>query len=62
MGYRIKERRDELRLTQEELAKKSGVSRATIVKLESGAECNVTTSTLLSLAKAMDTTVELLFF
>ena len=49
-------------MSQDELSKKSGVSRGTIVKLESDGETNATTSTLLKLAKALGTTVENLFF
>ena len=62
MGYRIKDRREELRMSQEELSRLSGVSRGTIVKLENDVETNATTSTLRKLAKALNTTVENLFF
>jgi putative transcriptional regulator len=62
MGYKIKEKREELKMTQEELALKSGVSRGTICALESEEERNVTTTTLCKLAKALGTTVEQLFF
>ena len=36
MGYRIKEVREEKRMTQEELSAKSGISRTTISGLENG--------------------------
>ena len=36
MGFKIKEVRKSLKMSQEELAEKSGVSRGTIVALESG--------------------------
>jgi len=62
MGYRIKERREALKMSQEELSEKSGVSRGTIVKLEKEEKPNTTAGTLLKLAKALDTTVEKLFF
>ena len=62
MGYKIKEAREEKRLTQEELAEKSGVSRPTIVALESGKAEDVKISTLQKLAAAMDMTVQELFF
>lgn len=62
MGYRIKELREEKGLTQEALAAKSGVSRATIWALETGNERTTTTKTLLKLAAALDTTVDALFF
>lgn len=62
MGYKIKEAREERRLTQEELAKKSGVSRPTIVALESGKTEDVKISTLQKLAAALDMTVQDIFF
>lgn len=61
MGFRIKERREELRMTQEELAVKSGVSRQTISSLETGKYENVLTSTLSAIASALDTTVDKIF-
>lgn len=36
MGYRIRELREAMKMTQEELADKSGVSRGTISALENG--------------------------
>lgn len=62
MGYKIKEKREELKMTQEELAAESGVSRGTIIALENDEDKNVTTTTLCKLAKALGTTVEQLFF
>lgn len=62
MGYKIKEVREEKRMTQEELAKKSGVSRSTIVGIEKGTISDVKMSTLQKLASAMDTTVQAIFF
>ena len=61
MGYRIKERREELRMTQEELAKKSGISRQTISSIETGKCENVLVGTLVSIANALDTTVDKIF-
>ena len=46
MGYKIKEMREDLRMTQEELATKSGVSRGTIIALENDEDKNGTTTTL----------------
>lgn len=54
--------RESKNLTQEELAEMSGVSRGTIVALESGKETNTTTQTLVKLANAMETTVDQIFF
>lgn len=62
MGYKVKEAREEKRMTQEELSKKSGVSRTTIVAIESGEKIDVKASTLIKLANALDTTVAEIFF
>lgn len=61
MGYRVKELRESLHLTQEELAAKSGVSRITIALIESGTTKNASSKTLLKLAKALETTIDCLF-
>lgn len=62
MGYRIKELRIEKKMSQEELAEKSNVSRTTISNLENGSDRTVLTSTLQRIASALDTTVDKLFF
>lgn len=62
MGYRIKELREARNMTQEDLSSKSGVSRGTICALEKGAARTTTTKTLLKLARALETTVDNLFF
>lgn len=62
MGYNIKEMREKAGLTQEQLAKKAGVSRVTIAMLETKDDFNTTTKTLLKIADALDTTVDALFF
>ncbi len=62
MGYKIRERREALRLSQEELSKKSGISRQTISAIETDTDRNVSTKTLKSLADALETTVAALFF
>lgn len=62
MGYKIKEYREKLKMTQEELAEKSGVSRGTISALENGSNKVTTSRTLVKLAMALDTTVDCLFF
>ena len=61
MGYKIKERREELRMSQEELSEKSGVNRTTISAIETGKACQVMTGTLVALAKALNTTVDKIF-
>lgn len=48
-------------ITQDELAKKSGVSRATISYLESGAATDAAVSTLTKLASALGISVRELF-
>lgn len=62
MGYKIKEKRKEKKMTQEELAAKSGVSRATISGLENGTVRATSSKTLVKLARALDTTVDQIFF
>ena len=62
MGYRIREKRKELKMSQEELAEKSGVSRVTISGLENGTVRATTSTTLLKLARALETTVDQIFF
>ena len=57
MPYRIREARVEMNMSQEELAEKSGVSRATISKLEQGELASTKVDTLVKLAKALKRTV-----
>lgn len=62
MGFRIKELREEKKMTQEELEKKSGVSRQTISAIENG-KCKFSTSkTLMALAKALEVPLDSIFF
>lgn len=53
MRYRIKQLRESAGLTQEDLAKRSGVSRAIISGLESGKITVTTTKTLGKIADAL---------
>ena len=62
MGFKIKELREAMRMTQEELAQKSGVSRQTISSIETGKADNVLVSTLAAIAVALDTTVDKIFY
>lgn len=62
MGFKIKEVREKVGMTQEELSKASGVSRVTIVGLEDGTERTTTTKTLVKIAKALGVTVDQIFF
>lgn len=61
MGSSIADARKRCGMSQEALSKKSGVSRATIARLESGEDFDVLASTVLKLAEALDTTVDALF-
>ena len=47
MGYKIRELREAKKMTQGELADKSGVSRGTISALENGSMRNTTSKTFL---------------
>ncbi len=60
MNTRIKELRARYNLTQEELAKKVGVRRETIVFLERG-KYNPSLKLAHDVAKVLDTTIEALF-
>ena len=61
MGYRLKEVHEEKRLTQEELAAKSGVFRQTIVAIETDPTYNTTFNTLVKLSDALETPIDSLF-
>ncbi len=60
MKTKIKELRARYSLTQEQLAKKVGVRRETIVFLEKG-QYNPTLKLAAKVARALDTTIEELF-
>ncbi len=61
MGYRIREIREMKGMSQSELAEKTGITRATIWRLETGAEETTTTKTLLKIAEALGVSVGELF-
>ena len=46
MENKVKEKRLELKLTQEELAKEAGISRNVIIQIENGHDLNLTKSTM----------------
>lgn len=54
MGIRIKNRRKEIGMTQEELGKIIGVTKATINKYETGIVINMKRPTVEKIAKALD--------
>lgn len=62
MPFKIKEARKEKGFTQEELAKRANVSRATIIGLENGTITVTTTETLTKVAGALDKKSERYFF
>lgn len=62
MGERIKARRSELGLSQEELAKRAGVSRVQISNLERGESKNIQSKTALAIANALNTTAAWILF
>ena len=62
MGYKVKQARELARMTQEELAKQSGIGREIISAIENDPERETTTRTLVKLADALGTTVEEIFF
>ena len=57
----MKKRRQELKITQEELAEKSGVSRGTISLMENGLVVNSKFETISKLAKALESKIEDIF-
>lgn len=61
MENKVKEKRLELKLTQEELAKEAGISRNVIIQIENGHDLNLTKSTMQSIAKALNSTVTQFF-
>lgn len=61
MAYKIKEIREKKRMSQAELAEMSGVSRATIIRVESADNVVINTKTLEKLASALGVSVRTLF-
>ena len=54
----IKRLRKQLKLSQEELAKKAGITYSTLIKIESGKNDNPTIKTLLKIAKALNVKID----
>ena len=61
MEYKIKEIREKRKLSQAELARLSGVSRPTIIRLESSTDVVVNSKTLEQLANALGVSIKSLF-
>jgi DNA-binding XRE family transcriptional regulator len=62
MNNNIRKIRNELNITQEELAKKAKLSRYLILKLEKGEDVNITKNTMISIATALEKKVTDIFF
>lgn len=62
MGNRIKLFREQCKMTQDELAEKSGLSRPYICNLENGKRTVIKSTTMVAIAKALDTSVSKIFF
>lgn len=62
MPYKIREFREELKLSQVQLAEKAGVSRTIISGLECGTISVTTTDTLQKIAGALNKKVSEIFF
>ena len=62
MKCRIRELREQKKMSQEELEQKSGISRQTISAIENGRMENAKIGTLMAIAIALDTTIDCLFF
>lgn len=60
--YKIKEYREALGMTQEELSRKAKVSRTIISGLESGTTKVTTTDTLIKIANALNKKVSDIFY
>ena len=58
LAQNIKKLRKQRKLSQEELAKKAGVTYSTLIKLESGANKNPTIKTLQQIASALTVTLD----
>ena len=61
MGFKIRECRNEINMSQEELSKKSSVSRTITSGLENGTITVTTTETLLRIARAMNKKLWIIF-
>ncbi len=62
MRYRIRELRKEKGLSQQELANKAGCTRQFINMLENSDEINISTKMLISIATALEVSVDTLLF
>lgn len=61
MEIKLKQVRESIGITQEELAEKAGLSRQTIFNLESGRVVTTSTKTMLKIARALNVSVTDIF-
>lgn len=61
MKNKIKETRESIGITQQELAEKAGVSRTIVSQLENGSKDVITSTTMLKISKVLDKPIESLF-
>lgn len=62
MKNRIKECREKLKMSQEELAEKSGVSRTTIANFEAEQIKRTTNTTMEKISKALGKSIKYVFY
>ena len=60
VGQRIRERRKELKMRQDELAEKTGISRVTISRIETGDDLNMTAFTAVRIAEVLGVSLDYL--
>lgn len=58
LAQNIKKLRKQHKLSQENLAKKAGITYSTLIKIESGANKNPTLDTLKKISSALDVTID----
>ena len=58
IGKKIKVRRNKLKLTQDELARKADIPYTTLVKIETGAVKSPSVDTVKKIATALETTID----
>ena len=58
LAQNIKKLRNQRKLSQEELAKKAGVTYSTLIKLESGVNKNPTIKTIQQIASALEVSLD----
>ena len=58
LAENIKKFRKQREISQEELARKAGVTYSTLIKLESGSNKNPTVKTLQQIAQALDVSLD----